>query len=286
MLGLTLHVLAARTGSYELCAKGAEHTDIEFHENAASRRRLQGACEGDQPLGCTGVHNANNQLCGATYISLYMAGQAPKSALAPTEKIFQEEIAAMPSSNNFWSWVDASFMAMNTWSRLGAATRDVRYFSKQWANFNAAMLEPANGDGGKRGTTFGFWNTTQHLFYRDDRYVHTEIYWGRGNGWAMGALVAAIQYGKNDPHLEDYVNIFKLHAAKLASIASPVDGCWRSSLLNATGYPTPEMTGTSSFVYGMAFGVNSGILDKATYGPVIAKVGPCRANAYHMIALF
>ena len=30
---------------------------------------------------------------------------------------------------------------------------------------------------------------------RDDCYVHTEIYWGRGNGWAMGALVAAIQNG-------------------------------------------------------------------------------------------
>lgn len=256
---------------YELCAKGSEYSDVEYDESAGARRRLQGACEGDQPLGCKGVHNANNQLCGATYISEYMAGLVDKTALAPTEKIFQEEIDAMPSSNNFWSWVDAAFMSMNTWSRLGAATGEVKYYAKQWANFNAAMLQPANGDGGHKGTTFGFWNTTQHLFYRDDRYVHTEIYWGRGNGWAMGALVSAIEFGANDPHREDYVKIFKLQAAKLASIASPSDGCWRSSLLNATGYPTPEMTGTSSFVYGMAYGVNNGILEKATYGPVIAK---------------
>jgi rhamnogalacturonyl hydrolase YesR len=72
-------------------------------------------------------------------------------------------------------------MAMNTWSRMGAATGDKKYFTKQWANFEAAMLKPANGK-----TTFGFWNTTDHLFYRDDRFVHTQIYWGRGNGWAMG----------------------------------------------------------------------------------------------------
>ena len=44
----------------------------------------------------------------------------------------------------------------------------------------------------------------------------------------MGALVAAIEYGGNsavkDPHRDEYVKIFKLHAAKLASIASPTDG--------------------------------------------------------------
>ena len=38
-----------------------------------SRRRLQGACEHDS-LPCVGAHNANNQLCGATYIELYKAG--------------------------------------------------------------------------------------------------------------------------------------------------------------------------------------------------------------------
>ena len=34
--------------------------------------------------------------------------------------------------------------------------------------------------------------------------------------------------------------------ARLKDIANPEDGVWRSSLLNATasGYPTPEMTGT------------------------------------------
>jgi hypothetical protein len=36
----------------------------------------------------------------------------------------------------------------------------------------------------------------------------------------MGALVAAIQNGTQDPHRSKYVEIFKLHAAKLASIHS------------------------------------------------------------------
>ena len=33
-------------------------------ESTGARRRMQGACVSDKPLGCKGVHNANNQLCG------------------------------------------------------------------------------------------------------------------------------------------------------------------------------------------------------------------------------
>lgn len=249
---------------YKLCA----HNDgLAMQENEQShhqRRRLQGPCEVDK-LPCKGVHNANNQLCGATYAEMYMNLDRKPEMLADTAKIFAEEIADVPDSNNYWSWVDASFMAMNTWARMGAATGDAKYFTKQWANFQAAMLLPADG---KR--TFGFWNTTDHLFYRDDRFLGTQIYWGRGNGWAMGALVAAIKYGEKDPHRDDYIKIFQQQAARLKEIQS-ADGAWRSSLLNVTGYPTPEMTGTSSFTFGIAFGINNGLLDKSTYAPVVAK---------------
>ena len=75
---------------------------------------LQGACENDEPVGCKGVHNANNQLCGATYVEMAMAGMAGKEALAPTEKVFMEEIAA-PSSSNFWSWVRRRWRAAPPW---------------------------------------------------------------------------------------------------------------------------------------------------------------------------
>lgn len=87
----------------------------------------------------------------------------------------------------------------------------------------------------------------------------------------MGALVAAIQNGTHDPHRSKYVEIFKLHAAKLASIHSS-DGrgiYWHSSLLDPLAFPAPEMTATASFVYGLAFGINQGLLDRATYLPVV-----------------
>lgn len=159
----------AQNYEYKLC--GEKNTTSKPHHHPGcppppplGRRRLQGACEHDS-LPCIDVHNANNQLCGATYIEMYKAGLAPRTAatLADTKAVLDAEIAS-PSSTNFWSWLDASFMAMNTWSRLAEVTGDSRYYEKQWSNFNVAMLLPANGDGLSKGTTFGFWNDTQHLF--------------------------------------------------------------------------------------------------------------------------
>ena len=42
---------------------------------------------------CLQLNLANNQLCGATYTALYMAGLSPKEALDDSIKIFGEEIA-------------------------------------------------------------------------------------------------------------------------------------------------------------------------------------------------
>ena len=29
----------------------------------------------------------------------------------------------------------------------------------------------------------------------DDRFLGTQVYWGRGNGWAAAALVSALEFG-------------------------------------------------------------------------------------------
>ncbi len=49
------------------------------------------------------------------------------------------------------------------------------------------------------------------------------------------------------------------------------DGFWNVSLHDATHFGGKETSGTALFTYGMAWGVNQGILDKATYLPIITK---------------
>jgi len=217
-----------------------------------------------------GIKDANNQLCGATYIELYnLGGKTNANEIEATKQEFDAEIAD-PTMTGSWSWVDALFMAMNTYARLGKTTGDKKYFDKMFANFNASALA-----GPDQKTTYHFWSDKYNLFYRDDRFLNTNVFWGRGNGWAMGALVAAIENSPpSDPHRAVYIDLFKKQAASLKAIQSK-DGCWRSSLLNVTGYPSPETTGSSCFTYGIAYGINNNILDSATYLPVAEQAWTC-----------
>eukprot|EP01047_Picozoa_sp_COSAG01_P001363 COSAG01_NODE_30_length_36127_cov_41.433234_37_plen_1982_part_00 len=211
-------------------------------------------------------HNINHQLSGAIYVELFML-DGNRTHLQSTAKVLGEEIAD-PATVNFWSWVDAVHMAMNTYARMGVATGNATYFEKQFANFNASVLAPADG----LNRTYGFWNASDKLCYRDDRFLGTQVYWSRGNGWAIAALVAALESGKHgaDPHYAVYLGIFKKLAAKLLTLQSS-DGAWRSSLLDPKAFPVPETTGTANFVFAFAWGINVGILPASVYKAAVSK---------------
>jgi rhamnogalacturonyl hydrolase YesR len=49
------------------------------------------------------------------------------------------------------------------------------------------------------------------------------------------------------------------------------DGFWNVSLMDPTNFGGKEVTGTALFVYGMAWGINEGIISKKDYQPVIDK---------------
>jgi rhamnogalacturonyl hydrolase YesR len=46
---------------------------------------------------------------------------------------------------------------------------------------------------------------------------------------------------------------------------------WHSDLLDAKDYTEPEISGSSLITLGLAWGVNHGVLDRATYEPVVAR---------------
>jgi rhamnogalacturonyl hydrolase YesR len=228
-----------------------------------------------------GGTNINHQLSGSVFVELYNL-DGNKTHLEDVARVLGKEIAD-PSTVNYWSWVDLLHMAMSTYSRMGNATGQTAYFDKQYANFNASALAPPDGlnkSDIRNHSTFGFWNKTDELFYRDERFLGTQVYWARGNGWAFAALVSALEYGAGgaDPHYAAYLAIFKQLAAKLKSL-QPEDGGWRGSLLNVSGYPLPETSGTASFAYGMAWGISNNILDAAEYLPAVAKAWAWLSNA-------
>jgi rhamnogalacturonyl hydrolase YesR len=49
------------------------------------------------------------------------------------------------------------------------------------------------------------------------------------------------------------------------------DGLWRSGLLDPDAYDQSEVSGSAFYTYSLAWGINHGVLDRATYEPVVRR---------------
>ena len=65
------------------------------------------------------------------------------------------------------------------------------------------------------------------------------------------------------------------------SLQSQHDGYWNVSLVCPANYGGPEMTGTGLFLYGMAWGVQQGILPRATYQKAMDKAWKALSASVH-----
>jgi unsaturated rhamnogalacturonyl hydrolase len=226
---------------------------------------------------------ADNQLPGATYIELYKAGldlpnpHSQRTIRSITDEL-DLEIELGSVSEGSWPIVDLTYMAMAPLARLGAVTGDPKYFHKMFANWNASMMQPQRNATRSTHGSYGLFNFSDRLFMRDDRGLWHNGYWGRGQGWAMLGLVDAIRFGDGaavsggiaDPYRAHYIEVFQRFAARLVELQGE-DGAWRSSMLEADQFPTPDTTGTACFTQGLSFGVNAGLLAPSTFGPAARR---------------
>ena len=162
-----------------------------------------------------------------------------------------------------WYWCDALFMAAPVHARLSDLTGDPKYLKAmhaEWARISDLLYDKE-----------------EHLYYRDAKHLPRKtkngrkLFWSRGNGWVMGALARVLPYiPQDDPRRPFYIKQFKEMSAKLASIQRP-DGTWSPSLLDYEQFPNSETSGTALNCFAMAWGINNGFLDDATYRPVVEK---------------
>jgi unsaturated rhamnogalacturonyl hydrolase len=166
------------------------------------------------------------------------------------------------TSSTDWTWCDALNMAMPIWAKLGQIYRDPAYASRMHDFYTYTKT----GVGGP-----GLYNPTLHLWYRDATFLGTNTYWSRGNAWVFIAHAKVLQIlPSSDPNYAEYLAVFKAMAAELITLQQS-DGFWYANLTNPAQYPTPETSGTAGFTYGFAWGIRAGILDSATYLPVVTK---------------
>jgi len=172
------------------------------------------------------------------------------------------------SCENWW-WCDALFMAPPTMALVAKATGDSRYLdlmNTMWWETYDYLYDPE-----------------EHLWYRDGEFIVQadgsqlrtsnghKVFWSRGNGWVFAGLALVLEHMPGDyPDRPRHEALFREMASALVAVQGD-DGLWRSSLLDPEEYPSPESSGTGFFTFGLAWGVNSGLLDPDTYLPAARK---------------
>lgn len=215
--------------------------------------------------------HADDHAVGYMYLELYRQYHDPKM-LEPT-KAALDHLMTLPdvctencppwhnATTPMWWWCDALFMAPPVWAELARITGDKAYLDhmdREWWVTSSLLYDPV-----------------EHLYSRDTSYLDKheangkKIFWSRGNGWVFAGLAEVLDAMPKDyPSRTKYVEQFRQMAEKLKSIHGQ-DGLWQPGLLGS--YPLPEVSGSAFFVYGMAWGINRGILNRAEYLPVVRK---------------
>jgi unsaturated rhamnogalacturonyl hydrolase len=224
---------------------------------------------------------ADDYCVGQTFSNLYILYKDPK--MIAKFRAQADSIVAAPHTESLdwrnkinqreWAWCDALFMGPPALAYLSTATHDPKYLDeavKLWWKTTAYLYDPA-----------------EHLYYRDQTFFGKKekngqkVFWSRGNGWVMGGLVRMIDnMPANYPDRKKFIDLYKDMAARIAALQQP-DGSWHASLLDPDSYPVKETSGTGFYAYALLWGLNNGILDRATYWPVAQKAWKALSDCVH-----
>jgi unsaturated rhamnogalacturonyl hydrolase len=203
----------------------------------------------------------DNQCCGQTYLELNAVNPAPLD-IAAIQSTIDQTIATTTQGRTFLSYADALFMSPPGMVRLGAAVDAGHYFddtSRLWWDAVGVLYDADAG-----------------LFWRDSSYIGKTCgsagapeFWARGNGWVIAGTVRVLEYlPATHPARPQFVQLLSQMAAAAAQLQR-TDGYWSSCMTDSADYPEPETSGTAGLTYGITWGLNAGLLDPATYLPVV-----------------
>lgn len=119
--------------------------------------------------------------------------------------------------------------------------------------------------------TDSLYDREHKLYYRDcsKKTVRepngAKQFWARGNGWVFAGIPLIIENLPEGYVKRDY--FIKLFKEMAVSVIHTQDGkgSWHASLLDPDTYPQPENSASGFFCYGLAWGINNGILDPVIY---------------------
>lgn len=258
------------TGNIEAYRLTGKAKYLEYSDKWARYNKWQGATETDAAKWLYKKYGEDQQhvlfgdwqICFQTYLDMYeMNPNAYKIARAKEVMDYECE----SSSNDYWYWADALYMAMPVMTKMYKVTGNKIYLDKLYQYFSYADNL--------------MYDKESHLYYRDAKYVYPQHktangnkdFWSRGDGWVLAGLAKVLQdMPKSYEHYTFFSQRFKELASAIARCQQK-KGYWTRSLLDAEQANGPETSGTAFFTYGLLWGMNHGLLDVDTYKPVVDK---------------
>jgi unsaturated rhamnogalacturonyl hydrolase len=209
---------------------------------------------------------ADNHTAGQVYYDLNDFAPAANKIAAINESIRQMvHGTSQPTKVDDWWWVDALHMAMPVFVRVAQQTGDDAYLQKMFALYTNTKH------------TRTLYDYTNELWWRDGDAKAARspsgklVFWSRGNGWALAAHAKILNLnpdlGTRWPELRYNIQGLARSLAK----AQRTDGLFNVNLVDPAHFGGPETSGTALFAYGLAYGIRTGIIDRATYLPLAAR---------------
>ncbi len=231
-----------------------------------------GASTGGYGEGMEYVLFGDWQICFQTYIDLYnIEVMESKGATKDEGKVSRAkevmEYQMSRSEKDWWWWADSLFMAMPIMSKMYVLTGNQKYLDKQYEWFVYAAEEVEGG------TKDGMWDEEYKLFHRDGKYIYPDHktdngkkdFWARGSGWVFAGLARVLSDMPTDYEHRDYFLDKYTQMAEGVKNTQQIEGFWSRSMADRAHADGFETSGTAFFTYGLAWGINSGYLDSATY---------------------
>ena len=255
------------TGNMEAYRLTGNARYLEYSDKWARHNKWSGATEKDQSKwlykqygeSMQHVQFGDWQICFQTYLDMYrMNPDAYKIARAIEVMDYQVK----NSATDYWWWADALYMVMPVYTKLYKVTGNEQYLDQLYANYKYADDL--------------MWDKDSHLYFRDGKYIYPahktdfgkKDFWARGDGWVLAGLAKVLADMPADyKHRPFFVERFQQLAEAVAACQQK-DGYWTRSILDPEQAVGPETSGTAFFTYGLLWGMNHGLLDKAKYQPV------------------
>jgi rhamnogalacturonyl hydrolase YesR len=245
---------------------------VNLHQVSGDARYLEAASGFGQQVGFgpgPRVTHADDHAVLQTWLELHALSK-DRAQLQPAVDHFATVTAALAGKEGAsagggsftWCWCDALFMSPAVWVHLSELTGEPKYLAfadREWWTTTDVLYDPE-----------------ACLYYRDNNFFGKQtpsgrkVFWCRGNGWVIGGLVHVLNRLPADhPSRDKYLGLYHDMMHALVKLQG-ADGLWRTSLLDPEG-PVGEASGSSFFTYGIAWGLNRGLLPEQPFRPAMEK---------------